>query len=101
MLDELNRVILTHDVTQHGLTKGEEGTVVYVYGNGEAYEVEFTNSLGETIVVLTLKPSEISALEIDFTRTWSEPVWSGLEPTPSIESSSNEIGTRMFYYNQL
>lgn len=97
MFGELSTVILAHDITEYSLTKGDEGTIVYIYGNGEAYEVEFINSHGETIAVLTLNPSEIRALEINSTNTWVKPVWSGLEPTPSIEIGSNEAKTRMFY----
>ncbi|MGH2416171.1 MAG: DUF4926 domain-containing protein, partial [Microcystaceae cyanobacterium] len=41
MINELDIVILTHDVAEYQLKKGDRGTVVHCYGDGKAYEVEF------------------------------------------------------------
>lgn len=97
MFDELSTVTLTHDIAAHNLYRGDVGIIVHVYGNGEAYEVEFINSLGGTVSVLTLNLTDIRPIEINSTKSWVEPVWVGFEPTPSIENNADEAETRMFY----
>lgn len=53
-IKELDTVVLTRDLTDHGLRKGDIGTVVLVQGNGKGYEVEFMTLEGRTITVMTL-----------------------------------------------
>lgn len=55
MINELNTVVLTTDIPEHHLKSGDVGTVVLVYNNGEAYEVEFVSTDGNTIALKTLK----------------------------------------------
>lgn len=59
MFEELEIVELTHDIKGHNLKEGERGTIVEIYKNGEAYEVEFVNKEGKTIALLTLRSGEI------------------------------------------
>jgi hypothetical protein len=59
MMKELDTVVLTHDIAQHGLKQGDIGTVVHVYQDSAAYEVEFVTGEGRTVAVLTLQPEEI------------------------------------------
>ena len=59
MINELDDVILTRDVPEHGLSTGDIGTVVLVHRNEAGYEVEFTALDGETIAVLTLFPEQV------------------------------------------
>ncbi len=40
MIEELEDVILTCDLPEHGLTRGDIGTVVLVHDEGKGYEVE-------------------------------------------------------------
>jgi len=54
MLKELDPVVLTRDVPESHLSEGDVGTIVHVYGGGEAYEVEFATVEGRTVAVLTL-----------------------------------------------
>ena len=61
MINELDDVILTCDVPEHGLSAGDIGTVVLVHRNEAGYEVEFTALDGETIAVLTLLPEQVRA----------------------------------------
>ncbi len=58
--DELEIVALTHDVESHGLSDGDTGTIVEVYNNGNAYEVEFIDDNGRTIALLTLTQADIT-----------------------------------------
>ena len=59
MINELDDVILTSDLPEHGLSAGDIGTVVLVHRNAAGYEVEFTTLDGETIAVLTLMPDQV------------------------------------------
>ncbi|HUT56831.1 MAG TPA: DUF4926 domain-containing protein [Phycisphaerae bacterium] len=61
-MKELDTVILTADLPDHGLKKGDIGTVVDVHGGGAAYEVEFVTLDGETLAVATLKPSHLRSI---------------------------------------
>ncbi len=59
MIREHDLVVLTCDIDKHNLVKGDVGTVVHCYADGEAYEVEFVTSSGDTIAVLTLEREDI------------------------------------------
>ena len=63
MIRELETVVLTGDVAEHGLRKGDVGTVVHVYEAGAAFEVEFlTAQEGTTVAVLTLDSTQVRGL---------------------------------------
>jgi hypothetical protein len=57
----LDTVVLEKDIPDHGLRKGDLGTVVEVYGS-EGLEVEFVTGLGRTQAVVTLKTSDVRAI---------------------------------------
>jgi len=59
MLKEHERVVLTIPVPQEGLEAGDVGTVVHVYQDGQAYEVEFVALDGHTTAVATLEASQV------------------------------------------
>lgn len=61
-LRELDLVALRQDLPAHGLVAGDVGTVVLVYREGQAYEVEFVSADGETLAVETLLPDQIAPL---------------------------------------
>jgi hypothetical protein len=63
MIRELDVVSLTHDITNENLKAGDTGTVVHIYADGAAYEVEFTDSDGMTIAVLTLTGRDVRFAE--------------------------------------
>lgn len=63
MFQELDMVVLTHDVAEHRLQKGDIGTVVHLYASGEACEVEFVNARGDTVALVTLNPKDIRPLQ--------------------------------------
>lgn len=62
MLQELDRAVLTVDVGEHGLKRGDVGTVVLVHGEGAGYEVEFMTLSGETLAVITLLADQVRAI---------------------------------------
>lgn len=56
---ELDTVVLTRDITEHGLVKGDIGTIVHVYPLARGFEVEFVVGDGSALAVLTLKAGDI------------------------------------------
>ena len=54
MLKEHDRVVLTNPVPTEGLEAGDVGTIVHVYADGLAYEVEFVALDGHTTAVATV-----------------------------------------------
>ena len=61
MIQELDSVLLACDLANHGLKKGDIGTVVLV-GETGSYEVEFIADDGETKLV-ALSRKEIRSLD--------------------------------------
>jgi hypothetical protein len=55
MLKEHDRIVLTESVPAEGLEVGDVGTVVHVYADGKAFEVEFTTLDGRTAAVATVE----------------------------------------------
>ncbi len=58
-MTELDLVVLKESIVEHGLAAGDVGTVVHRYADDEASEVEFADTQGTTIAVLTLEDSEV------------------------------------------
>lgn len=61
MIKELECVALKCDLPEHGLKKGDLGTVVLVHDHA-GYEVEFMTLKGETIAVLSLSPEQVRTI---------------------------------------
>jgi hypothetical protein len=59
MIQELDIVVLTHDIKEYGLKQGDVGTVVHRYREGEAFEVEFVTAEGKTVALLTLTQADV------------------------------------------
>jgi len=59
MLAEHSIVVLNSDMPNARLYAGDVGAIVYVHGQGRAYEVEFVDGDGTTIALLTLDAQEI------------------------------------------
>ena len=59
MIQELEDVVLTCELPEYGLTRGDIGAVVLVRNQGEGYEVEFTTLDGETIAIVTLMAEQV------------------------------------------
>jgi Domain of unknown function (DUF4926) len=59
MIHELDSVVLTTDLPEYGLERGDIGAVVLVHKDGKGYEVEFVTLDGETVAVVSLFPSQI------------------------------------------
>ena len=59
MIRELDRVVLTAAVPSEGFVSGDVGTVVHVYADGKAFEVEFMTLDGRTAAVATVVASAV------------------------------------------
>jgi len=59
MIQELDSVVLTTDLPEHGLERGDIGTVVLTHSAGEGYEVEFMTLDGETLAVVSLLAAQV------------------------------------------
>ena len=59
MIQDLDVVALVRALPALGLVIGDLGTVVHVYKDGLAYEVEFMTLTGETIDVVTVEADTI------------------------------------------
>ncbi len=62
MVKEHDRVVLTVSWPAEGLEAGDVGTVVHVYSDGLAYEVEFVALDGETAAVVTVEARQVRAV---------------------------------------
>ena len=74
MIKEHDRVVLKTAVPAEALEAGDVGTVVHVYRDGLAFEVEFTTLDGKTAAVVTVESAEIRPVgqrEITHSRTLS------------------------------
>lgn len=58
-MQELDVVVLTRDLSEHGLRRGDIGAVVHCYADGTAYEVEFVTAAGATVAVVTLETADV------------------------------------------
>ena len=59
MIKEHDRIVLKSDIAAEGLEAGDVGTVVHIYRDGLAYEVEFTMLDGDTAAVVTVEAAQI------------------------------------------
>ncbi|NNJ13297.1 DUF4926 domain-containing protein [Chloroflexales bacterium ZM16-3] len=61
-MSELDLVVLTHAIAAHRLEQDDIGTIVHVYQDGQAHEVEFVTAEGMTVAVLTLTGADVRPL---------------------------------------
>ena len=59
MIREHDRVVLTAPVPDARLETGDVGTVVHVYADGNAFEIEFMTLDGQTAAVATVESSAV------------------------------------------
>jgi len=61
-IKEHDRVVLTTDLPAEKLEAGDVGTVVHVYRDGLAYEVEFFTLDGSTAAVATVEAAKVRSV---------------------------------------
>ena len=63
MIEELETVVLTNDIPEHGLKAGDIGAVVLVHSSRQSYEVEFITLSGDTVAVITVKSDQVRRIQ--------------------------------------
>ena len=63
MIKEHTSVILTCDLPEKHLLRGDVGVIVHVHGDGKAYEVEFMTMSGSTVSVCTLEAADVQKVD--------------------------------------
>ena len=58
-MSEFDLVVLQDDTANERLKVGDVGTILTVYSDGKAFEVEFVTLTGELVAVETLLPHQI------------------------------------------
>jgi len=61
----LDVVALTVDLPERHLWHGQVGTVVDIFANGSAFEVEFSDRDGRTFESLGLRPDQVMRLRFE------------------------------------
>jgi len=56
-------VLLTDRFREEGVKTGDIGTIIEVYNNGEAYEVDFSDEKGITIAQIVVQENELKLQE--------------------------------------
>ena len=70
MLAEHDRIVLTDDIADTDLEAGGVETIVHIYPNGEAFEVESLALDGHTTALATVLPSQVRPVaRTDITHT--------------------------------
>ena len=63
MIKELDPVVLTEDLPEHGLQAGDVGWVVMIHAGGAGYEVEFVTLTGDTLSVVTVTGESVRSAQ--------------------------------------
>ena len=63
MIKDLNTVVLSRDISEHSLKRGDIGAVVHSYKAGTAFEVEFITGRGDTVAVVTLNSEDVRLMQ--------------------------------------
>ena len=64
-MTEHERIVLTTDFPDYGLQTGDVGTIVHIYKEGQAYEVEFVALTGKTVAVVTVPSDQTRTVQED------------------------------------
>ena len=62
MIKEHDRVVLTAAIPGQGLVPGDVGTVVHIYDENKAFEIEFLSLDGETAAIATVDASNVRSV---------------------------------------
>jgi hypothetical protein len=63
MIKELDIVVLTKDLPEYGLKKGDIGAVVHAYKGNNAFEIEFITGNGDTVAVVLMKADDVRLMQ--------------------------------------
>lgn len=57
-MTELETIVLSHDIPEHGLQAGDIGVIVHLR-NDDNFQVEFVSGEGDTVALLDLSLNDI------------------------------------------
>jgi len=63
MITEHSLVVLDREPEHEKLHRGDVGTIVHVYKDGVAYEVEFVDGGGSTVALITVDANDVRRIE--------------------------------------
>jgi hypothetical protein len=63
MIKEHERAVLTIDLPDYGLKIGDVGTIVHIYSDEMAYEIEFFTLDGHRLDVVTVEISQVRPIK--------------------------------------
>ncbi len=61
-MHEHDTIVLTRDLPESGLRRGDVGAIVHIYAEADTLEVEFVTGSGETVAVETLERADVRPL---------------------------------------
>lgn len=64
-MHEFERVALTHDLPRHGLSAGNVGMIVHVFGDHKGYAVEFVTFSSDLVALASVYSQQIRPLQND------------------------------------
>jgi hypothetical protein len=59
VINEHEQVVLTRDLSGHGLVAGDIAVVVAVHQGGDGYTLEFMTVQGETVAIVTVDAADV------------------------------------------
>jgi hypothetical protein len=62
VIEEHAKAVLTTDLPEHNLKAGDVGTIVHIYSDGKAYELEIFSVEGHTVDVVTVAATQVRAV---------------------------------------
>ena len=72
-IELLDLVVLTCDLPEYNLNRGQVGTVVEILADGKAFEIEFSAPDGRTLESVALRPDQIIVRRHRLVRSKSTP----------------------------
>ncbi len=70
LVDVFDVVELIEDMPGHGLSSGMQGTILDVYAEGQAFEVEFSDQDGTPLAILAVNREQFLVVWRARTRQW-------------------------------
>lgn len=64
MIKKNDKIMLNMNIPEHKLLKGALGKVIFIHNEGEEFDIEFRNIIGELLAVIRLIPAQFQKINI-------------------------------------
>lgn len=64
MIKKNDKIMLNMNIPEHKLLKGALGKVILIHNEGEEFDIEFRNIIGELLAVIRLIPAQFQKINI-------------------------------------